>query len=87
MYILYGHAVRWCSINRLIESIGVVKNVTNMRIGNTSFLQVAEFFDKCAIKPKANDFEYIDLTDKNAVNNSPNTDGFEELTLLERTVS
>ena len=47
---------------------------------------MAEFFDKCAIKPKANDFEYIDLTDKNAAT-SPNADGFEELSLLEKTVS
>ena len=59
----------------------------SQKLPDISLFQVAEFFDKCAIKPKANDFEYIDLTDKNAVNNSPNTDGFEELTLLERTVS
>lgn len=38
------------------------------------------------MKPKANDFEYIDLTDKTTMDFS-NSDGFEEMSLLDKTVS
>ena len=47
---------------------------------------MSEYFDKCALKPKPNDFEYIDLTDKNVAAYPVNSDGFEEISLLERTV-